>query len=191
MRRILRDMLQTALLALFLFSGLQATVQNFRVEGSSMQPTLTEDQYLLVNKFLYYRFDGARLARYIPFLEIESGETRFMFRPPERGEIIVFHYPKDTTRDFVKRVIAVPGDTVEMRNGRVYVNGVIVEEPYLTAPYGRTDMAKQTIGPEEYFVMGDNRPQSNDSRSWGTVPLSNVVGKAWFSYWPTSKADLF
>lgn len=191
MRRILRDMLQTALLALFLFSGLQATVQNFRVEGSSMQPTLTEDQYLLVNKFLYYRFDGARLARYIPFLEIESGETRFMFHPPERGEIIVFHYPKDTTRDFVKRVIAVPGDTVEMRNGRVYVNGVIVEEPYLTAPYGRTDMAKQTIGPEEYFVMGDNRPQSNDSRSWGTVPLSNVVGKAWFSYWPTSKADLF
>ncbi len=191
MRRILRDMLQTALLALFLFSGLQATVQNFRVEGSSMQPTLAEDQYLLVNKFLYYRFDGDRLARYIPFLDIEPGEARFIFRPPERGEIIVFHFPRDTTRDFVKRVIAVPGDTVEMRSGRVYVNGVIVEEPYLTEPFGRTTMAKRTIGPEEYFVLGDNRLQSNDSRSWGTVPLSNVVGKAWFSYWPTSKADLF
>jgi len=80
---------------------------------------------------------------------------------------------------------------VEMRNGRVYVNRVIVEEPYLTAPYGPTNLTEQTIGPEEYFVMGDNRLQSNDSRSWGTVPLSNVVGKAWFSYWPTSTADLF
>jgi signal peptidase I len=191
MRRILRDMLQTALLALFLFSGLQATVQNFRVEGSSMQPTLSEDQYLLVNKFLYYRFDGTRLSRYIPFLEIEPGETSFLFGEPQRGEIIVFHYPRDITRDFIKRVIAVPGDTVEMRNGRVYVNRVIVEEPYLTAPYGPTNLTEQTIGPEEYFVMGDNRLQSNDSRSWGTVPLSNVVGKAWFSYWPTSTADLF
>ena len=190
MRRILRDMLQTALLALFLFSGLQATVQNFRVEGSSMQPTLSEDQYLLVNKFLYYRFDGTRLSRYIPFLEIEPGETSFLFGEPQRGEIIVFHYPRDITRDFIKRVIAVPGDTVEMRNGRVYVNRVIVEEPYLTAPYGPTNLTEQTIGPEEYFVMGDNRLQSNDSRSWGTVPLSNVVGKAWFSYWPTSSADL-
>jgi signal peptidase I len=191
MRRILRDMLQTALLALFLFSGLQATVQNFRVEGSSMQPTLSDDQYLLVNKFLYYRFDGTRLSRYIPFLKIEPGETSFLFGEPQRGEIIVFHYPRDITRDFVKRVIAVPGDTVEMRNGRVYVNGVIVEEPYLTVPYGPTNMEEQTIGTEEYFVMGDNRLQSNDSRSWGTVPLSNVVGKAWFSYWPTSSADLF
>lgn len=191
MRRILRDMLQTALLALFLFSGLQATVQNFRVEGSSMQPTLSEDQYLLVNKFLYYRFDGTRLAQYIPFLEIEPEETMFLFRQPERGEIIVFHYPRDITRDFVKRVIAVPGDTFEMRSGKVYVNGVIVDEPYLVEPFGRTSMAKQTIGQEEYFVMGDNRLQSNDSRSWGTVPLRNVVGKAWFSYWPTSKADLF
>ena len=191
MRRILRDMLQTALLALFLFSGLQATVQNFRVEGSSMQPTLSEDQYLLVNKFLYYRVDGTRLSRYIPFLEIEPGETSFLFGEPQRGEIIVFHYPRDITRDFIKRVIAVPGDTVEMRNGRVYVNRVIVEEPYLTAPYGPTNLTEQTIGPEEYFVMGDNRLQSNDSRSWGTVPLSNVVGKAWFSYWPTSTADLF
>ena len=190
MRRILRDMLQTALLALFLFSGLQATIQNFRVEGSSMQPTLTEDQYLLVNKFLYYRFDGTRLSRYIPFLEIEPGETSFLFGEPQRGEIIVFHYPRDITRDFIKRVIAVPGDTVEMRNGRVYVNRVIVEEPYLAAPYGPTNLTEQTIGPEEYFVMGDNRLQSNDSRSWGTVPLSNVVGKAWFSYWPTSSADL-
>jgi len=191
MRRILREMLQTALLALFLFSGLQATVQNFRVEGSSMQPTLLEDQYLLVNKFLYYRFDGTRLSRYIPFLEIEPGETSFLFGEPQRGEIIVFHYPRDITRDFVKRVIAVPGDTMEMRNGRVYVNGVIVQEPYLTGPYGPTNLTEQTIGPEEYFVMGDNRLQSNDSRSWGTVPLSNVVGKAWFSYWPTSSADLF
>jgi signal peptidase I len=191
MRRILRDMLQTALLALFLFSGLQATVQNFRVEGSSMEPTLTEDQYLLVNKFLYYRIDGDRLSRFIPFLDIEPGEPSFLFHQPARGEIIVFHYPRDVTRDFVKRVIAVPGDTVEMRGGRVYVNGMLVEEPYLTAPYGRTDMAEQTIGADEYFVMGDNRRQSNDSRSWGTVPLSNVVGKAWFSYWPSSKADLF
>lgn len=191
MRRILRDMLQTALLALFLFSGLQATIQNFRVEGSSMQPTLAEDQYLLVNKFLYYRFDGDRLARYIPFLDIEPGETRFLFREPQRGEIIVFHYPRDTTRDFVKRVIAVPGDTVEIRIGKVYVNGLIVDEPYLSGPSGRTNLAKQTIGQDEYFVLGDNRLQSNDSRSWGTVPLSNVVGKAWFAYWPTSKAHLF
>ncbi len=182
-------MLQTALLALFLFSGLQATVQNFRVEGSSMQPTLAEDQYLLVNKFLYYRFDGARLARYIPFLDVDPAETRFLFRPPERGEIIVFHFPRDITRDFVKRVIAVPGDTVEIRGGQVYVNGELLDETNVTNCSGQ--FCSMKIAEGEYYVLGDNRSQSNDSRSWGTVPLSHVVGKAWFSYWPTSKADLF
>ena len=190
MRRALREILQTTLLALLLFTGLQSSIQNYRVEGSSMEPVLVSDQYLLVNKMVYYRFDKARLTRYLPFVDAGPGEVTYLFHPPQMGEVIVFRYPKDVSRNFVKRIIGMPGDTVEIRRGKVYVNGTPQEEPYVLEP-SRSTMNSVTLGPEEYFVMGDNRLHSSDSREWGPVPLENIVGRAWVTYWPFSRTNLF
>ncbi len=190
MRRALREILQTVLLGLLLFAGLQATIQNYRVEGSSMEPTLSSEEYLLVNKLFYYRIDKARLARFIPFLHAKQGEVTYLFHPPRRGDVIVFHYPKDPTRDFVKRVIGMPGETVEIRSGAVYVNGALLEEPYVEN-LARTTMERIVLRNGQYFVLGDNRPHSNDSKDWGPVPLEDIVGSVWITYWPFSQLRLF
>ena len=191
MRKTLREILQTVLLTLVLFAGLQGTVQNVRVDGFSMRPTLDEDQYLLVNKLAYSQIGLANLSRYIPFVDLGDEESSYLFEPPQRGDVVVFRFPVDPSRDFVKRVIAVPGDSVEIRNGNVFVNGKALEEPYtLDAPRGIT-MLEQVMGPDEYFVLGDNRLQSNDSKNWGPVPLENIIGKVWVSYWPLSEIAAF
>ena len=190
MLRALRETLQTVLLALLLFAVLQGSIQNYRVEGASMEPTLNTHQYLLVNKLVYYRIDKARLARYLPFIDAKPGDMAYLFHPPRRGDIVVFHYPRDPSRDFVKRVIGVPGDTVEINNGRVYVNGLPQDERYISE-LGRTSLARETLGAEQYFVLGDNRPHSNDSKDWGTVPLEDMVGSGWITYWPLSQLGIF
>ena len=191
MRRLFREILQTVLLALVLFSGLQISIQNYRVEGFSMQPTLAEGQCLLVNKLAYFNVDKGHLSRYFPLIDGEDGEISYLVRPPERGEIIVFRFPDDPSRNFVKRVIAVPGDSIEIRRGAVFVNDELIDEPYLREPSRSTIMARTVMGPEEFFVMGDNRVHSNDSRSWGPVPLENIVGRVWVSYWPLSMFNTF
>ncbi|MCL0044039.1 signal peptidase I [Dehalococcoidia bacterium] len=190
MRKPLREFLRTALVAIILFSVLQATVQNYRVEGSSMEPTLESDQRLFVNKLIYYRLDMSRLSKYFPFLSAESEKSIYVFRPPDRGDVIVFHFPKDQSRDFVKRVIAVPGDAVEIRRGEVYVNGEPVDEPYVMGPM-RYPMGKKVLGFGQYFVLGDNRMHSNDSRDWGFVPVESIVGRALVRYWPFSSWSVF
>ena len=191
MRKTLREILQTVLLTLILFAGLQGTIQNVRVEGFSMRPTLDADQYLLVNKLAYSQLNLANLSRYIPFADLGDEESSYLFEPPHRGDVVVFRFPVDPSRDFVKRVIAVPGDSVEIRNGNVFVNDKALEEPYtLDDPRGIT-MLEQVMGPDEYFVLGDNRLQSNDSKNWGPVPLENIIGKVWVSYWPLSEIEAF
>ncbi|MQG77390.1 MAG: signal peptidase I [SAR202 cluster bacterium] len=182
-RGFLFESLETVLLALAVFLILQASVQNFRVEGISMDPTLTHGQYLLVNKLVYEP---------IPFQSEETvnGQVTpnirrwiFPFHPPEQGDVIVFHEPTDPTRDFVKRIIGVPGNTVEMKFGVVYVNGNLLEEPYL-GKRDTSNLAPVFVQPGFYFVLGDNRSASYDSRGLGPIPQENIVGKAWFSYWP-------
>lgn len=190
MRKGLREILQTALLSLVIFGALQMSIQNFRVEGSSMEATLHSGQYLLVNKLVYYRLDMDRLADSIPFVSVQQKETRYLFHPPQRGEVVVFRFPLDPSRDFVKRVIAVPGDTVEIRGGVVYVNGRRLEEPY-TAEASVSSMGAHVLGVDEYFVLGDNRAHSNDSRSWGAVTSEDIIGKAWITYWPFSDLRIF
>lgn len=191
MRKTLREILQTILLTLVLFAGLQGTIQNVRVEGFSMMPTLDADQYLLVNKLAYSQISLANLSRYIPFVDLGDEESSYLFDSPHRGDVVVFRFPVDPSRDFVKRVIAVPGDSVEIRNGNVFVNDKAMEEPYtLDDPRGIT-MLEQVMGPDEYFVLGDNRLQSNDSKNWGPVPLENIIGKVWVSYWPLSEIEAF
>ena len=110
----------------------------------------------------------------------------FLFSEPQRGDIVVFRYPKDPSRDFIKRIIALPGDSVEIKQGKVYVNGDYIDEAYIneTANYS---WAVHKMNPGEYFVLGDNRNNSSDSHVWGPVPRDNIIGKAWVSYWPVDQ----
>ncbi|MBI2867317.1 MAG: signal peptidase I [Chloroflexi bacterium] len=182
---VLREVLQTILLALLIFFLVQLSLQNFKVEGSSMNPTVQSEERLLVNKLVYLRFDRERLAKYVPFISAEGTSETYPFHAPRRGEIIVFRFPLNPERNFIKRVIGLPGDVVEIRQGRVYVNGARLDEPYVKHP-DTVSKAPVRVPPGQYFVLGDNRQASNDSRDWGTVPEANVIGKAWVSYWPRS-----
>lgn len=189
MSSVVREFLEAILLALVVFLVIQTSVQNFKVEGSSMRPTLEGGQYLLVNKLVYFKLDEERLSRMIPFWKVDEAEKHFAVHPPQRGEVIVFAFPRDPTRDFVKRVIGVPGDRVEIREGTVFVNGEPLDEPYITQE-DSSNMSEITLGEKEYFVLGDNRRGSNDSRNWGPVPEENILGKVWIIYWPLSHWDL-
>ncbi len=184
-RRFAWELAQTLVLAAIIFFTVRALAQNFRVEGSSMEPGLHNDQYLLVNKAIYQKINLKTLSKYIPFVHAGSSPTRYIFHGPHRGDVIVFRFPRDPTRDFIKRVIAVPGDSVEVVHGDVYVNKVKLNEPYVTNP-ANYDVPLQTVPAGEYFVLGDNRSNSYDSHLWGNVPEQNIIGQAMFSYWPLS-----
>ena len=160
-----REIVETVALTILIFAVIHFVIQTYRVEGPSMQPGLTPDEYVLVNKAAY------------------------LFHAPERGDVIVFHYPLDTTRDFVKRIIGLPGDTIRVDQTNLWINDVKLKEPYLNAPANPTGRT-WTIPPNAYFVMGDNRPVSDDSRDWGCVPKDYIVGKAVVVYWPMSNWQL-
>ena len=183
MPRLAREILEAVMLALVVLVVLQGTVRNFKVEGSSMSPTLEGGQYLVVDQVSYLKLDVERLSRIIPFWDGSGSDTKFAFDPPTRGEIIVFHFPQDTTKDFVKRVVGLPGETVEVRSGSVYIDGAPLNEPYLLR-MDRSDSRRTTLSEREYYVIGDNRRNSNDSRAWGVVPEEYIVGKVWLVYWP-------
>ena len=185
-RRVVWELAQTLLLAALIFLMVRGVAQNFRVEGPSMEPGLHNGQYLLVNKAVYFKLDLDKLSKYIPFISGGDNPSRFLFHGPERGDVVVFRYPQDPSRDFIKRIIGLPGDTVEINDGVVMVNGVVLDEQYING--GSTQpMAPKVVPERSYFVMGDNRPNSSDSRNWGFVPEENIIGKAMFSYWPFSE----
>ena len=186
MRSLIRELIETVILALLIFLALQFSVQNFKVEGSSMQPTLEEGQYVVVNKVVYFHLSPSGLRSLFAFDSDNQDRSIFPIRDPKRGDVIIFHFPLDVSRDFVKRVIGLPGDTVSIRQGQVFVNELMLEEPYVTRP-DKTNMSPAKVGPNEYFVLGDNRRASNDSRDWGTVPTDNIIGRAWVSYWPLNQ----
>ena len=186
MRILIRELIETVILALMIFLVLQFSVQNFRVEGSSMEPNLEEGHYLLVNKLVYLRFSPDEVNVFASLMSDDVSETVYPFHAPKLGEIIIFHYPRDPSRDFVKRVIGVPGDVVEIDDGQVILNGEALDEPYLDR-LDRSSMEPLRIPRDSYFVMGDNRRASNDSRDWGVVPAENIIGRAWVGYWPLDK----
>lgn len=182
-RRLGWELVQTLILAGLIFLGVRAMAQNFRVEGSSMEPGLHDGQYLLVNKAIYFKINLETLSKYLPFVDAGDRPDRFLFRAPKRGDVIVFQFPEDPSRDFIKRVIAVPGDMVEEKNGVIFVNGIALEESYIT-PHDQRSYPQTLVPAGQYFVLGDNRTNSSDSRSWGFVPEKNIIGQAMFSYWP-------
>jgi signal peptidase I len=193
MRRVGRELAETVILALLIFFAVKAVVQNFRVEGASMEPSMHNNEYLLVNKALYFRVDLDQLNDYIPFLPGDDGDKRHLFRAPRRGDVVVFRFPLDPSRDFIKRVIGVPGDTVEVRDETVFINGAPLEEDYILSTPNYT-YGPRTVPEGMYFVLGDNRRNSFDSHAWGSgctpqqqcdfVPEENIIGQAWLSYWP-------
>ena len=165
MKAFLREILVTLILAIVVFFALQATVQSFIVVGSSMEPGLYAGQRLLIIKVAY------------------------AFGEPERGDIIVFHPPDNRQVDYIKRIVALPGDTIEVKEGAIYVNGSQLNEPYIKDP-PRYTIHEQKIARNEYFVLGDNRNNSNDSHNGWTVPHQNIIGKAWLSIWPPDEWGL-
>ncbi len=151
-------------------------VQAFKIPSGSMLQTLQIGDYLLVNKFLY----GLKK----PFTDDYLIEGK----APRAGDVIVFRYPKDPSMDYIKRIVGVPGDTLEMRDKQLYRNGVKVEEPYVqhVNPGSRSELDNFppiTVPPGKYFVLGDNRDESADSRVWGFVDRNAIRGKAWRIYW--------
>ncbi len=176
-REYAEAIVMAVVLALFIRTFI---VQAFKIPSGSMKPTLLVGDHILVNKFIY----GVKL----PFL----GTTLIPVSQPHRGDVIVFVFPEDRSKDFIKRVVAVGGDTIEVRNKRVYINGQPAADPHATfcdprsMPadlYPRDNLRPRRVPEGAVFVMGDNRDQSYDSRYWGFVPLPDVRGKAFFIYW--------
>lgn len=164
MRTLLREILIIIIVAVGIFFLLQTTVQSFIIVGASMKPTFEQGQRLLVNKAVY------------------------RFREPQRGDVIVFHPPHNQREDYVKRIIAIGGDTVRIEEGIVYVNGSELSEPYInTANPATYSHDQETIPDNNYFVLGDNRSNSNDSHNGWTVEDEDLIGKAWLSIWPPNQ----
>ena len=166
MKQSLRDFLIMLVIAVAVFVGLRSTVQTYVVYGPSMKPNFEELQRLLVNKVVY------------------------KLHEPERGDVIIFRPPNNQRESFIKRIIGLPGESVEIKEGAVYIHQeessvLLLDEPYIKEPSARSFKGGK-IPENEYFVLGDNRNGSNDSRNGWTVPRNNIIGKAWLSIWPPS-----
>ena len=158
-----RDLLLSVVIAIIVILFLYQPV---KVEGTSMMPALTDQERIFINKFVY----------------------RFHMGDIERGDMVVFWYPNDPTKSYIKRVIGLPGDKIEIDHGTVIIDGKPLAETYVPEEYRDTvSLLSETVPEGEYFVLGDHRSSSNDSRSWGMVPRHDIYGKAVFVYWPLDK----
>lgn len=162
--RFLVDVLETLILSVVLFVGINAITARVRVDGTSMEPTLHNGELILVNKLAY------------------------KFGEPTRGDVIVFYFPRDPEQEYIKRLVGLPGDKVRVENGHLYVNDELVDEPYIAAAPNYPGEWDVPAG--QYFVLGDNRNNSYDSHNWGSVPADYLVGKAVFIYWPFERLGL-
>jgi signal peptidase I len=164
-RADVRGFTRDILLALALVAAIIVFLyQPVKVEGTSMAPLLSDQQRIFINKFVYH------------------------FEPIQRGDVVVFWYPLDRKKSFIKRVVGLPGETVEIRQGRVWVDGRLLDEPYVPPRFtDGNSFAPVRVPPEHFFVLGDHRNSSNDSRVFGTVPITQIYGKAVFAYWPVER----
>ena len=162
--RFFLDVLETLILSVLLFVGINAVSARIRVDGHSMEPTLQSGEFVIVNKLAY------------------------KFSQPEISDVIVFHYPRDPEQEYIKRIIGLSGDHVTISNGAVYVNDQLIEEPYIAAEPNY--QSEWDVPEKSLFVLGDNRNNSSDSHNWGPVPMEYVVGKALVVYWPPEKWGL-
>ncbi len=168
MKAFFREVLSILIIAVLIFFGLQLIVQDYVIKEYCMEPGLQEGQRVYVLKLAY------------------------KLHEPERGDVIVLHPPPPYSPEatpFIKRIIALPGDTIEIKMGSVYINGVQLDEPYIKEPPNYT-FPRYKVPEDNYFVLGDNRNIANDSHNWGTLPRQNIIGKAWLSIWPPDRWGL-
>lgn len=161
--RLVREVIETVVLTVLMFLVIRLAVQNFNIDGHSMEPTLHDTELILVDKWTY------------------------RFHQPARGDVIVFVAPPNPSQDYIKRIVGLPGDVITIQDTRVFVNGKQLNEFYVK-PQNQGDpyppFANRVVPPGAYFVLGDNRNGSSDSRDWGCVPQKNIVGRAALVYWP-------
>ncbi|MFH0855236.1 MAG: signal peptidase I [Candidatus Omnitrophota bacterium] len=182
-KSVLREWLEAAIFAAFLaFCVIRPfIVQAFKIPTGSMHPTLLEGDLILVNKFIY----GAK----VPFTKYRLPAVREI----RRGDVVVFIYPQDDKKDFIKRMVGLPGDAIEIKSGTVYVNDKPLAEPVFNQRYyyNRGDFGQEgqriVVPADSYFVLGDNSGSSKDSRYWGFVPKDNILGQAMVIYWPPQR----
>lgn len=161
-----RDIVEIVLLILLTYTPINLMTARAVVEGPSMQPNFWTGDLVIVNRSVYF------------------------FSPPSRGDVVVLHNPRIATGDdLIKRVVGLPGETVEIKEGRVYINGILIEEPYIERFCTNCD-GSWTLGPDQYFVLGDNRPNSYDSSRFGPISKDLIVGQAWIRYWPLSDFEI-
>jgi signal peptidase I len=158
------EVIETVLMALLLYAGINAISARIRVDGYSMVPTLQNGELVIVNRLSY------------------------KFSKPKIGDVIVFRFPKNPQQEYIKRIIGLPGDLVEVHSGRVMVNGKVIDEPYISEPPAYS--TKASVPQNSLYVLGDNRNNSSDSHAWGPVPFEYVIGKAVFVYWPPASWGL-
>lgn len=162
--RFFVDLVETAILSIVLFIGINLISARIRVDGTSMEPNLHTGEFVLVNRLAY------RLGQ------------------PRLGDVIVFYFPRDPGQEYIKRVIGLPGDKIEVKDEQVFVNGTMIQEPYIAAPPNYT--GSWSVPAKSLFVLGDNRNNSSDSHAWGAVPMDYVIGKAVFVYWPPTQMGI-
>jgi signal peptidase I len=161
--RLVREVIETIVLTVLMFLVIRLAVQNFNIDGHSMEPSLHDTELILVDKWSYH------------------------FHTPARGDVIVFVAPPNPSQDYIKRIIGLPGDVITIQDTRVIVNGKPLKEFYVKPenqgnPYA--SFANRVVPPDSYFVLGDNRDGSSDSRDWGCLPRQNIIGRAALVYWP-------
>ena len=191
--RVDREIVETLLLAVVIFLAVRLVVLNFRVDGESMVPNLDDAQMLLVNRNAYLHFDLNGLLNPLPGEDREGERIVYPFDPPERGDIVVFEPPVSSDKPYIKRVIGLPGETISFHRGEVYVNDEPLDEPYIDDGITRCERDENcnvTVPGGEVYVLGDNRENSSDSRVFGPVSVDQIIGKAWFSYWPIDDLGL-
>ena len=162
---LIREIIEIITFTLLILFIIRFTVQSFRTDGQSMEPIFHTNEYVLVNKMAY------------------------LWQQPQRGDVIVFHYPLDIHRDFIKRLIGLPGDIIHVTSTSVSINGQTIQEPYIRIPYN-FESNSWKLGPAQFFVMGDNRENSLNSRSWGPLDRSYIIGKVIVAYWPFNDVGL-
>ncbi len=175
-RRLRRDILEMVVLIVVVYTLVNLSTVRASLEGPSMQPNFYAGQVIVVNRFAYY------------------------FARPARGDVVVLHSPSQDCKtpqpddknceDLIKRVIGLPGELVQVSHGRVYINGSLLDEPYVIKGFCETCDGNWKVGPDQYFVLGDNRNNSMDSHSFGPIPREKIVGEAWIRYWPPQDASV-
>jgi signal peptidase I len=185
-RAVALELGQALVVTAVLVGAIHLFIQNFRVDGVSMQPTFANGEALIVDRTAYFNVESSPLGALLPAAHASSG---YVFGGPRRGDVVIFRAPPQPDTDYIKRVIGLPGEAILIQNGRVSVNGVVLDEPYVqfSADYVFPGNGEPvTVPAGTYFVLGDNRPESFDSHTGWVVPEENLIGRAWIRYWPPS-----